>query len=98
MATTTYAAKCEILGTLWAFYRETEDEMWSEFFEWAVLGMPLSYHVWQGYSTLKPEGKVIVNETWATFCEMISIDPEAKYEDLKSAFAASSNPPLEDDE
>jgi hypothetical protein len=98
MSKTTYSNKCEILGSLWGFYRDTDNEIWSEFFEWADLGLPLAYQVWQGYCTLKPEGKSVVDETWATFCEMISIDPDAKYTDLRSAFAASENPVLEDGE
>lgn len=98
MSKTTYSSKCDILGSLWMYYRETDNDIWREFFEWADLGLPLAYHVWQGYCTLKPEGKSIVDETWATFCEMISIDPDDKYTDLRSALGASSNPPLEDEE
>jgi hypothetical protein len=98
MSKTTYSSKCEILGTLWAFYKETDSDTWSEFFTWADVGLPLAYFVWQDYCTLKPEGESIVDETWTTFCEMISVDPEDEYTDLKSAFEASSNPPLENDE
>ena len=98
MSKTTYSSKCEILGTLWAFYKDTENEAWQEFFEWADVGLPLSYFVWQDYCTLKDSGKVTIDETWVTFCEMISIDADAKYTNLRSAFDASSNPPLEDEE
>jgi hypothetical protein len=98
MSKTTYSSKCEILGTLWAFYKDTENEAWQEFFTWADVGLPLSYFVWQEYCTLKDAGKYTVDETWASFCEMISIDADAKYTDLKSTFAASENPPLEDGE
>ncbi len=98
MSKTTYSSKCEILGALWAFYKETDNEEWAEFFAWADIGLPLAHHVSQDYCTLEPSGKEIIDETWATFCEMISVDPEAEYTDLKSAFDASSNPPLKNDE
>jgi hypothetical protein len=91
MSKTTFSTKCEILGTLWLWYKDTDNEDWSEFFSWADVGLPLAYASWQNLSTLKPEGKNTVEETWTEFCTMISIDPDAKYTDLKGAFSASPN-------
>lgn len=97
MATkTAFSTKCEILGTLWMWYKDTDNPNWREFFDWADLGLPLAYTVWQGLATAKPEGKDIVEETWKVFCDMISIDANGKYDDLKSAFDASSQPEIED--
>ncbi len=95
MSKTTFSSKCEILGSLWTFHKDTDNETWAEFFAWADLGSPLSYFVWQGLVTPKPEAKAIIEETWEVFCEMVSIDPEEKYADLKSAFDASPNKDLE---
>mgnify|MGYP006289912795 CR=1 FL=1 len=95
MSKTNFSSKCEILGSLWTFYKDTDNESWREFFAWGDLGMPLSYLVWQDLATAKPDGKAAIEECWNVFCEMISIDPDAKYTDLDSAFAASPNKPLE---
>lgn len=93
---TAFSTKCEILGTLWTFYKDTDNQTWKEFFAWADLGLPLSYQVWQGLATAKTEGKKVVEETWKVFCEMIEIDPEGNYESLSDAFDASSKPEVED--
>jgi hypothetical protein len=93
---TAFSTKCEILGTLWTFYKDTENETWAEFFAWADIGLPLAYNVWQGLATAKPEGKDIVENTWDIFCEMISIDPSGKYDGLSAAFAASPQPEIEE--
>ena len=95
MSKTTFSSKCEILGSLWMWYKDTDNETWGEFFTWADVGLPLAYVVWQDMATAKPEGKESIEETWVVFCEMISIDPNSKYDSLKSAFEASSNPPIE---
>lgn len=95
MSKTTFSDKCQILGSLWTFYKETDNESWKEFFAWADLGCPLAYFSWQGLATLKPEAKSLVENTWGVFCDMIDIDPEGSYADLTAAFAASPNKPLE---
>lgn len=94
MSKTTFSNKCEILGSLWMWYKDTDNEIWQEFFTWADLGLPIAYCVWQDLATPKPEAKTIVEETWATFCDMVDIDPAGKYANLKDAFGASPNPPL----
>lgn len=45
MSKTTFSSKCEILGSLWTFYKDTDDKTWSEFFERADVGLPLAYVV-----------------------------------------------------
>lgn len=95
MSKTTFSTKCDILGSLWTFYKDTDNETWANFFAWADIGLPLAYQVWQGLATAKPEGKEIIENTWVVFCEMIDIDPEGKYENLQGAFDASPNDVLE---
>ena len=91
MSKTTFSNKCEILGMLWTFYKDTEDAGWQEFFTWADLGCPLAYMSWQGLASLKPEAKELVESTWVAFCEVIEIDPNAKYENLADTFDSSSH-------
>lgn len=88
---TAFSTKCEILGNLWMWYKDTDHENWKEFFTWADLGLPLAYTVWQNLATAKTEGKSIVEETWNVFCELIDIDPNGQYTDLASAMDASPN-------
>jgi hypothetical protein len=92
---TPFSTKCEILGTLWTFYKDTEHENWKEFFAWADLGLPLSYHVWQGLATAKPEGKEVIEETWGVLCEMLNVDPNEKYENFSSFMDSSPQPEVE---
>ena len=94
MSKTTFSNKCEILGSLWMWHRNTEDETWREFFEWGDVGLPLAYFIKQGYANPKDEGKDAIEECWNVFCEMIDIDPLLRYISLEDAFDASSNDTL----
>ena len=94
MSKTNFSSKCEILGSLWTFYKDTDNDSWREFFEWADLGCPIAYFVWQGMVTIKTDTKPLVEDTWNVFCEMIDIDPEGSYDSLKAAFDASPNTPI----
>jgi hypothetical protein len=76
---------------LWTFYKDTDDEGWQEYFRWADVGLPLAYMSWQGIVSVKPDGKQFVEDAWVEFCNVISIDPNGKYSNLKDAFAASPN-------
>ena len=64
MSKTTFSDKCAILGMLWTFYKETDDEGWQDFFRWADVGLPLAYMSWQGLATIKSDGKQYVESTW----------------------------------
>jgi len=94
MSKTTFSNKCAILGELWMWHKDTDDEVWSEFFDWADIGLPLAFMIKQGYATAKDKGKASVEECWKIFCEMIDIDPDLRYESLEDAFDASGNDPL----
>jgi hypothetical protein len=96
MSKSNFSNKCEVLGSLWTWYKDTDNATWREFFDWSDIGLPLAYNVWQELATAKPEGKVIIDETWKVFCDMIAIDPDGKYESLADAFAASDNPEIKE--
>lgn len=91
-STSTERQHAEILGALWLYFRDTEQEAWQELFTWADIGLPLSYMVWQDLATATPDGTAMIEETWQVFCEMISIDPAGNYSDLREALNASPNP------
>jgi hypothetical protein len=97
-----FSSKCNVLGDLWLYYREDAkaNEAWEAFFTYNDVSLPLSYGIAQGHVILNEEGdlEVFVDETWDMFCEYIGIDPEGEYEDINSAWAASSQPPLNQEE
>lgn len=92
MSKTNFSKKCEIIGNMWMFYKDTDDEGWQTFFGWADLGCPLAYFVWQGMATAKPESKKLVEDTWDVFCDMLSVDADGSYDNLREVFDASPNP------
>ncbi len=95
MSKTTFSNKCEILGSLWFWHKETDNEVWAEFFQFGDIGLPLAYFVKEGYATAtKEDGHRTIEECWNIFCEMIDIDPELRYTSLEDAFSASEKNPL----
>ena len=98
MDNTPFSKKCEILGALHMFYSNTDNEGWKEFFTWSDVGLPMAWMVSANLITIKSEGKQHVNDAWDMFCEMISIDADAKYSSLEDCFTASPNPPISDNE
>lgn len=103
MSKTAFSNKCSILGDLWLYYRADAeaDENWSEFFAWADIALPLSHMVSQGLANIPAtekgmESERFIEEAWKTFCEIISIDPDASYEHLGECWEASPNAPTID--
>lgn len=100
MSKTPFSSKCQILGELWLYHREdaNDDEVWSQFFDWADVALPLSYMIWNDLAVLNPddpsEGMQYIEDAWITFCEMIVIDPDNKYTNLGDCWDASPNSPL----
>ena len=103
MSKTPFSSKCDVLGELWLYYREEapEHDEWAQFFAWADIALPLSYMLWQGLAVLPATddgsyAESLIEQTWTTFCEMISIDPDAEYLTVGDAWAASPNKPYLD--
>jgi hypothetical protein len=94
MSKTTFSNKCEILGDLYFWHKDTDNEVWSDFFEWGDVGLPLAYMVKQGYATAKDKGKESIEEAWKMFCEIIEVDSELRYLSLADIFDASENDTL----
>jgi hypothetical protein len=99
MSKTTFLTKCDILGDLWLFYREDikGNEAWEEFFQYNDVALPLAYMVKEEYAFINEDsdGTSYINETWETFCDYLGIDPDIEYGDIREAFDASPNKPLE---
>jgi hypothetical protein len=98
MNKTSFSEKCNILGDLWLYYREDakNNDAWNEFFIVNDISLPLAYMIAKDIALVSGDGSAeeFIDETWNSFCEYINIDPEGWYKDLGEAFAASNNPPL----
>lgn len=96
MSKTPFSNKVEILGQVWLFYKEQANDYdnWREFFEFADIGLPMAYMAWQELVAIKPNAKKYVEETWDVLCEVISVDPNARYDTLEQLFDASPNEPI----
>jgi hypothetical protein len=94
-----FSNKCEVLGDLWLFYREDikGNEAWEEFFAYNDIALPLAYMIKEDYATINEDSDATsyIEETWETFCDYVDIDPNGEYKDIREAFDASPNKPLE---
>jgi hypothetical protein len=93
-----FSTKCDVLGDLWAYYREDiqSSEAWLDFFKYNDVALPLAYCVDRGYVVMTEDSEAysFVDETWEMFCEYINIPEDGEYANLTEAFAASDQPPL----
>ena len=71
-----FSTKCNVLGSLWAFYRDDIEgsEAWQDFFNYNDVALPLAYMIDNGYATIieHSEAPSFINETWEMFCEYIN--------------------------
>ena len=82
---------CEILGSLYANYKEDEDL--KDFIEFNDLGLPLAYFVSEGLAEVSDDGARYITETWQLFLASMDLQDigwdsldqmfEAKVEDKK---------------
>ena len=93
MDKTPFSNRCGLLAALWFFYSKKEDlgEAWQDFFEYADLGLPLAYMIESNLADVRPDGEVVINETWEALCALLDIDPTAEYETLEQMFEESEN-------
>lgn len=93
-----FSTKCDVLGDLWAYYREDiqSSEAWLDFFKYNDVALPLAYAIDNGYATINEasEAPSFIDETWEMFCEYINIPEDGEYANLTAAFEASDQPPL----
>ena len=97
MSKTAFSKKCEILGSMWLFYRDNEDndQVFKDFFRWADIGMPLAYMVWENMARPTADGKKNVEAAWNMLCEILQCDAYASYTSLDDMF---DSPTLEEEE
>jgi hypothetical protein len=91
---TDFTKVCEILGTLYANYKE--DEEFKDFVDFNDLGLPLAYFVAENLCQVSDDGARYITETWQLFLASLNID-DTGYEGLDQMLSIASGEELDDD-
>ena len=68
---TDFSKVCEILGELYANYKE--DEEFKDFIDFNDLGLPLAYFVGEKHCEVSDDGARYITETWNLFLAGLDI-------------------------
>ena len=68
---TDFTKVCEILGTLYANYKE--DEEFKDFIDFNDLGLPLAYFVTENLCEVSDDGARYITETWTLFVHSLGL-------------------------
>jgi hypothetical protein len=82
---------CEILGSLYANYKQDDDL--KDFIEFNDLGLPLAYFVSEELCQVSDDGARYITETWQLFLASMDLQ-DTGWDSLDQMFAAK----IEDDE
>jgi hypothetical protein len=83
---TDFSNRVEILGELYASYRQ--DENFKDFIEFNDLGLPLSFLSREGLCEVSDDGERYISETWELFIKSLGIE-DTGFDDLDEVFQAS---------
>jgi len=82
--------RCEIIEQFVREYagsnESIRDEEYITFMAYNDLGVPLSQALTHNLINLTESGKIIVNETWTNFCDMIGIQVNGEYDSIYEIF------------
>jgi len=76
---------CEILGSLYANYKQDEDL--KDFIEFNDLGLPLAYFVSEDLCQVSDDGARYITETWQLFLASMELQ-DTGWDSLDQLFAA----------
>jgi hypothetical protein len=76
---------CEILGSLYANYKQDEDL--KDFIEFNDLGLPLAYFVSEDLCQVSDDGARYITETWQLFLASMDLQ-DTGWDSLDQMFAA----------
>lgn len=88
---TDFTKICEVLGSLYANYKE--DEKLKDFIEFNDLGLPLAYFVSEDLCQVSDDGARYITETWQLFLASMDLQ-DTGWDSLDQMFAAK----IKDDE
>ena len=73
--------KTNILAELWMEYRD--EPYFSDFFEYADLGLPLAYLLSNKIVSITPEATKFIEDTWELFLGICGYAEDTGFEDLE---------------
>jgi hypothetical protein len=76
---------CEILGELYANYKEDED--FKDFIDFNDLGLPLAYFASEDLCEVSDDGARYITETWSLFLASMEME-DTEWQSLDQIFAA----------
>ena len=82
---TDFTKVCEILGTLYANYKEDDDL--KDFIDFNDLGLPLAYFVSESLAEVSDDGARYITETWQLFLASMDLE-DNDWNSLDEMFAA----------
>ena len=82
---TDFTKVCEILGTLYANYKEDDDL--KDFIDFNDLGLPLAYFVSESLAEVSDDGARYITETWQLFLASMDLEDD-DWNSLDEMFAA----------
>ena len=82
---TDFTKMCEILGSLYANYKQDEDL--KDFIEFNDLGLPLAYFVSEDLCQVSDDGARYITETWQLFLASMDLQ-DTGWDSLDQLFAA----------
>ena len=84
MIVTDFHSICEILGTLYANYKEEEE--FKDFIDFNDLGLPLAYLTSENLCEVSDDGARYITETWALFVQSLDLE-DTGFETLDQMFS-----------
>jgi hypothetical protein len=89
---TDFTKVCEILGTLYANYKE--DEEFKDFIDFNDLGLPLAYFVTENLCEVSDDGARYITETWTLFVQSLDLE-DIGFETLDQMLSMSQGDTLD---
>ena len=83
---TDFTKVCEILGTLYANYKEDADL--KDFIDFNDLGLPLAYFVSESLAEVSDDGARYITETWALFLAGLNLE-DTGWSELDDVFESA---------
>ena len=83
---TDFTRMCEILGSLYANYKQDDDL--KDFIEFNDLGLPLAYLASENLCEVSDDGARYITETWALFVQSLDLE-DTGFETLDQMFSAT---------
>ena len=84
---TDFTKVCEILGVLYANYKE--DEEFKDFIDFNDLGLPLAYFASEKLCEVSDDGARYIMETWLLFLKGLGLEDTGLWDNLEDLFESA---------